>query len=146
MPFMMHNHATSPHLTPPSAVSGAHSTAGILPTPAPLQPTQIPLRRPVRPFTSLGPPEPLRRRGSSYGDSDRSSSGASDLDRRPGHPDAAGLAHAALADASGTRFPVSARGRCTHREDWLRLRGKRGFTYFLCTKCMLGWRKPRDIN
>eukprot|EP00667_Euglena_gracilis_P011919 EG_transcript_12204 len=44
-----------------------------------------------------------------------------------------------------SRFPVSLRGRCPHRDYWLRLRGKRGYTYFLCTHCMCGWRKPRDV-
>eukprot|EP00667_Euglena_gracilis_P013556 EG_transcript_13988 len=43
-----------------------------------------------------------------------------------------------------SRFPVSTKGRCHHRVHWLRLRGKRGHTYFLCTKCLCGWRKPRD--
>eukprot|EP00667_Euglena_gracilis_P007630 EG_transcript_7710 len=43
-----------------------------------------------------------------------------------------------------SRFPVSTKGRCRHRVHWLRLRGKRGYTYYLCTKCLCGWRKPRD--
>eukprot|EP00667_Euglena_gracilis_P014751 EG_transcript_15316 len=47
---------------------------------------------------------------------------------------------------SSSRFPVSVRGRCHHRDFWLRLRGKRGYTYFLCTHCMCGWRKPRDVQ
>jgi len=47
-------------------------------------------------------------------------------------------------EACLTRFPLSLRGRCAHRDHWLRLRAKRGYTYFLCTHCMCGWRKPRD--
>eukprot|EP00667_Euglena_gracilis_P006694 EG_transcript_6755 len=43
-----------------------------------------------------------------------------------------------------SRFPVSTKGRCHHRAHWLRLRGKRGYTYYLCKNCLCGWRKPRD--
>lgn len=42
------------------------------------------------------------------------------------------------------RYPISQKGACSHREHWVRLRGKRGYTYFLCTFCHLGWRKPRE--
>lgn len=45
---------------------------------------------------------------------------------------------------TSSRFPVSIKGRCPHRDHWLRLRGKRGYTYFLCTHCLCGWRKPRE--
>eukprot|EP00667_Euglena_gracilis_P004240 EG_transcript_4261 len=41
------------------------------------------------------------------------------------------------------KFPLCAEGRCTHREHWSRLRGKRGHAYFFCRYCGLGWRVPK---
>lgn len=41
------------------------------------------------------------------------------------------------------KFPLCTVGRCTHKEHWSRLRGKRGHAYFFCRFCGLGWRVPR---
>uniref|UniRef100_A0A7S4GGU3 Uncharacterized protein n=1 Tax=Eutreptiella gymnastica TaxID=73025 RepID=A0A7S4GGU3_9EUGL len=49
------------------------------------------------------------------------------------------------ADIPG-RFPVALRSRCTHRQHWERLRGKRGFSYFVCRVCGNGWRQPTKAS
>eukprot|EP00667_Euglena_gracilis_P012997 EG_transcript_13374 len=40
------------------------------------------------------------------------------------------------------RFPFHELGRCPHKSSWQRLRGKRGFSYFQCRQCGVGWRQP----
>eukprot|EP00668_Euglena_longa_P042152 GGOE01055581.1.p1 GENE.GGOE01055581.1~~GGOE01055581.1.p1 ORF type:complete len:206 (+),score=37.57 GGOE01055581.1:68-619(+) len=40
------------------------------------------------------------------------------------------------------RFPFHELGRCPHKSAWQRLRGKRGFSYFQCRQCGMGWRQP----
>jgi|EP00670_Eutreptiella_braarudii_P002426 hypothetical protein len=42
------------------------------------------------------------------------------------------------------KFPLHAKGRCSHKDHWSRLRGKRGHAYFFCKYCGLGWRVPRQ--
>ena len=49
-----------------------------------------------------------------------------------------------MASADG-KFPISVNGRCSHKESWSRLRGKRSHSYFVCRKCGLGWRQPTKV-
>jgi hypothetical protein len=42
------------------------------------------------------------------------------------------------------KFPVSETSRCSHTSFWTRVRGKRGYSYFFCSQCELGWRQPRQ--
>eukprot|EP00667_Euglena_gracilis_P008166 EG_transcript_8252 len=72
--------------------------------------------------------------GSSTGDDDGDEDG-----RAAGPPRGSG-------PRPNSRFPLTPDGRCHHRAHWQRLRGKRGYTYYLCTKCLCGWRKPRGQN
>ena len=81
----------------------------------------------------------------------------------PGAPDwssagtaqgGAGAPHAPTAPPNGTaprqdapddlegKYPVAPRGLCSHRKHWERMRGKRGFSYFMCGVCGNGWRQP----
>lgn len=41
------------------------------------------------------------------------------------------------------KFPFCPGGRCEHRDDWTRVRGKRAYAYFFCRYCGLGWRARR---
>ena len=43
-------------------------------------------------------------------------------------------------------FPFAPDGRCEHREHWWRLRGKNKSSYFCCTLCLVGWRRPSTTD
>ena len=54
---------------------------------------------------------------------------------------------AVAAGDAGGKFPqVALDARCTHQQDWQRLRGKRGYSYFRCAACGLAWRQPTLTN
>ena len=73
---------------------------------------------------------------------------SSSIESCPSHSDSETLTDEALTECESTaadlasRYPMAERGRCGHRQHWERMRGKRGFSYFVCRACGNGWRQP----
>ena len=73
---------------------------------------------------------------------------SSSIESCPSHSDSETLTDEALTECESTaadlasKYPVAERGRCGHRQHWEHMRGKRGFSYFICRACGNGWRQP----
>eukprot|EP00667_Euglena_gracilis_P017288 EG_transcript_18192 len=126
------------------------------PTRPPSRPALNAPSGPPSPDSFAGPPFP-RRDALPAAQYDAAASAADSPPRSRRSSAASGTATSEDSSSSGgpardsgslprSRFPVSLEGRCRHRTRWLRLRGKRGCTYYMCTLCTLSWRKPHTAE
>eukprot|EP00667_Euglena_gracilis_P016691 EG_transcript_17490 len=126
-------------------------TAGRRLTDVPRSPLRPSLPEPLSAISLSSSEESLHSGGDGPRSAARDGDAAPLSDRSPSaggsESNASAQSDAGLPRGSGplptSRFPVTLESRCNHRAHWQRLRGKRGYTYYLCTKCQHGWRKLR---